>query len=75
MLNPSATALTPNPSQPTQSVAFNGASSVENEPFTGAVTPTTTVTPLGETGAAQLAAIPAPGLLALIGGAALLANM
>lgn len=81
VLNPNNTAAAPNPS--TTSVAFSGASSVSNAPFTSGVTQSTTIgstarptTTSSSSGfAGQLQAVPtgAVGYGALFGGAALVA--
>ncbi|RDW82432.1 hypothetical protein BP6252_03544 [Coleophoma cylindrospora] len=74
VLNPDNTSATPNPTATTQSVAFAGATSAANAPFTSGINPTTTAPAAGITSKAAAARqTGAIGAAALFGGAAMIA--
>lgn len=76
VLNPGAAQAQPNPSQPTQAPAFDGAQGSNNAPFTEGINPTTTVVPARNTiNAGAYGAMPTAAVMGLFGGAAILANM
>jgi hypothetical protein len=75
VLNPSNTAVAPDPAAATQAPAFAGVSSVTDSPFTSGITPTATFFPASvplNGGAGALAAVPTAALV-LAGGAVVLA--
>lgn len=76
VLNPGAAQAQPNPSQPTQAPAFDGAQGSNNAPFTEGINPTTTVVPARNTiNAGANGAMPTAAVMGLLGGAAIFANM
>ncbi len=76
VLNPQSPQLQPNPSQPTQAPAFDGAQGSQRAPFVEGINPTTTVIPVQQTiNAGAYGAMPTAAVMGLVGGAAVLANL